>query len=170
MRLTREIGDRKGVANSLGNLANAYASQGDYDKAIDFQQQSLEIRREIGDRYGIASSLFNLGYAYAKIDEHWKARDSYEQAKSVFTEIKLAHMVEKCNKAIQERNKIISLTPKKAPSLPTKNTEPDWLAKSMPAAPDRSTARSPTSQRRFPKWLPYLALAAVILLLVLLLQ
>ncbi|MGB3297875.1 MAG: tetratricopeptide repeat protein, partial [Phormidesmis sp.] len=159
LEIKQEIGDRKGIANSLIGLGNAYHSQGDYDKAIDIQQQSLEIRREIGDRKGIASSLFNLGYAYAKIDEHWKARDSYQQAKSVFTEIKLAHMVEKCDQAIQGRNRIISPTPKKAPSLPTKNTEPDWLAKSMPSAPNRSTARSQSSKRLFPKWLPYLALA-----------
>ena len=170
LEIKREIGDRNGIATSLGNLGSAYKSQGDYDKAIDFQQQALEIKREIGDRKGIAINLFNLGIAYAKIDEHWKARDSYEQAKSVFTEIKLAHMVEKCDKAIQERSQIISPTPKKAPSLPTKSTEPDWLAKSMPATPDRSTARSQSSKRLFPKWLPYLALATAILLLVLLLQ
>ncbi len=170
LEIRQEIGDLNGIANSLIGLGNAYFSQGDYDKAIDFHQQALEITQEIGDRYGIAISLGNLGIAYAKIDEHWKARDSYQQAKSVFTEIKLAHMVEKCDKAIQKRNKIISLTPKKAPSLPTKNTEPDWLTKSMPAAPDRSTARSQSSKRLFPKWLPYLALAAAILLLVLLLQ
>ena len=170
LEITREIGDRNGMAKSLCNLGNAYGAQGDYTKAIDFLQQSLEIQREIGDRNGTAISLFNLGSAYAKVDDHWKARDSYEQAKRIFAEIKLAHMVERCNKAIRERNRIISTTPRKAPSLPTKNVEPDWRAKSMPDAPKRSTAHSSTSKRRFPKWLPYLALTAAILLLILLLQ
>ncbi|PZO55520.1 MAG: hypothetical protein DCF15_10345, partial [Phormidesmis priestleyi] len=170
LEIQREIGDRQGIAASLGNLGLAYDSQGDYAKAIDFYQQSLAIQCEIGDRNGTAISLLNLGNAYAKIDEHWKARDSYEQAKDIFTEIKLAHMVEKCKKAIQERNQIISPTPIKAPSLPTKSTEPDWLAKSMPAAPNRSTTHPSTSKRLFPKWLPYLAIFTAILLLVLLLQ
>jgi hypothetical protein len=78
-------------------------------------------------------------------------------------------MVEKCEKAIQERNRIIAHTPKKAPPLPTKTTEPDWWAKSMPTAtPSRSTP--PATQRSFPQWLPYLALAATITIIILLLQ
>ena len=169
--IQREIGNQQGIAASLGNLGNAYGSLGDYAKAIDLQQQSLVIEREIGDRNGEAISLLNLGHTYAKIDEHWKSRNSYEQAKAIFTDLQLAHEVKDCEKAIQERNRIISLTPKKAPALPTQNTEPDWREKSMPVAtPTRSTSASPKRQSSLPKWLPYLAVAAAVLLLVLLLQ
>ncbi len=49
---SREIGDRQGEATSLGNLGNAYNSLGQYQQAIDFHQQSLEIAWEIGDRQG----------------------------------------------------------------------------------------------------------------------
>ncbi|MGI8932898.1 MAG: tetratricopeptide repeat protein, partial [Phormidesmis sp.] len=105
LEIAREISDRKGEANSLSNLDIAYASLGEYHQAIDFQQQS-EIAREIGDRNGTALSLFNLALAYAKIDEHWKACEGYAQAKEIFTELKLAHRVEECEKAIQARNRI----------------------------------------------------------------
>ena len=38
------------MANSLGNLGNAYDRLGQYEKAIDHQTRSLAIREEIGDR------------------------------------------------------------------------------------------------------------------------
>ncbi|MGB7248082.1 MAG: tetratricopeptide repeat protein, partial [Phormidesmis sp.] len=173
--IQREIGDRKGIADSLCNLGNAYNSLSDYRQAIDCYQQSLVIQREIGDRNGEAISLFNLGIAYAKIDEHWDARNSFEQAKELFSELTLAHMVEKCEKAIQERNQIISPTPTKAPPLPTKTTEPDWWKKSLPAAssaPSDSLLpnRPSKASGKISKWLPYLAIIAAVILLILLLQ
>ncbi len=80
-------------------------------------------------------------------------------------------MVEECETAIQERNRIISLTPKKAPALPTKTPESDWREKSMPTAPPNcSTPSSPQGQNSLSKWLPYLALAATVALIILLLQ
>ncbi len=75
LKIKREIGDRNGIAASLGNLGNAYHSQGDYAKAIDFQQQSLEITRKIGDCNGIANSLCNLGLAYSSQGDYAKAID-----------------------------------------------------------------------------------------------
>jgi len=62
--------DRNGISASLNNLGNAYYSLGDYQKAIDFHQQSLEIKREIGDRYGISASLMGLGNAYNSLVVH----------------------------------------------------------------------------------------------------
>ncbi len=171
LAIQREIGDRNGEASALGNLGIAYGFLGEYGKAIDFQQQSLVIQRKIGDRNGEANSLGNLGLTYAKTDEHWKARESYEQAKALFTELKLAHRVDQCEQAIQERNRIIARTPAQAPPLPTKATEPDWWAKSMPTAtPTRSTAPTTNRQSSPLKWFPYLALAATITLIILLLQ
>ena len=167
LEIQREIGSRSGIADSLNNLGNAYYSQGDYAKAIDFHQQSLEIKREIGNLNGQATSLLNLGTAYAKTDDHWKSREHYQQAKALFTELKLAYRVEQCEKAIQERNRIIAMQPKKAPALPNQHTEPDWLQKSMPQT---SSTSSPRTNRSIYKWLPYIAIGIIIFSLILLLQ
>jgi predicted ATPase/DNA-binding winged helix-turn-helix (wHTH) protein len=59
--IRRELGDRPGIAASLGNLGNVAFNQGDYPAATALQEQSLAIRRELGDRYGIATTLNNLG-------------------------------------------------------------------------------------------------------------
>ncbi len=87
LEIQREIGDRQGIAASLGNLGIAYKSLGEYHQAIDFQQQSLEIRREIGDRNGIAASLCNLGNAYKSLGNYPQAIDFYQQSLEIQREI-----------------------------------------------------------------------------------
>jgi tetratricopeptide (TPR) repeat protein len=104
--IKREIGDRKGESNALGNLGLAYSFLRQYQRAIDLQQQSLDIAREIGDRNGEGSSLFNMGLTFANIDEHDKALQNYQQALTIYEDLQLDHMIEKCKTAIAELNKI----------------------------------------------------------------
>ena len=73
MVIDREIGDRRGEGNDLGNLGNAYADLGDAKKAIEFYEQALVIDREIGDRRGEALGSWNLGLAYEKEGDLTKA-------------------------------------------------------------------------------------------------
>ena len=87
LRIYEEIGDRSGVAKSLGNLGVAYDSLGEYNKAIDYHQQSLAITQEIGNRSGVANSLMGLGNAYLYIGEYNKAIDYYQQSLVIKREI-----------------------------------------------------------------------------------
>jgi tetratricopeptide (TPR) repeat protein len=59
----------------LGNLGLAYDSLGQYERAIDFHQQSLAISREIKDRLGEGASLGNLGNAYLSLGQYERAID-----------------------------------------------------------------------------------------------
>ncbi|MGB7520927.1 MAG: tetratricopeptide repeat protein, partial [Spirulinaceae cyanobacterium] len=72
---------------SLGNFGNAYNSLGQYQQAIDFHQQSLEIFREIGNRGGEANSLGNLGNAYQSLGQYQQAIDFYQQSLDIEREI-----------------------------------------------------------------------------------
>ncbi|MEL0591385.1 MAG: tetratricopeptide repeat protein, partial [Planktothrix rubescens PR222] len=87
LTIYREIGNRQGEANSLGNLGLAYYSLGQYQKAIDFHQQQLEMAREIGDRQGEANSLGNLGNAYYFLGQYQKAIDFHQQSLEISREI-----------------------------------------------------------------------------------
>ncbi|MGV2390910.1 MAG UNVERIFIED_CONTAM: tetratricopeptide repeat protein [Microcystis novacekii LVE1205-3] len=49
LAITRELDDRSGEASSLGNLGVDYHLLGQYQKAINYHQQSLEIVRVISD-------------------------------------------------------------------------------------------------------------------------
>ena len=77
--IAREIGDRRGEGNALGNLGIAYADLGEPRRAIDLYEQQLVIVREIGDRRGEGNALGYLGMAYYSLGETRRAIDLYEQ-------------------------------------------------------------------------------------------
>ena len=77
--IAREIGDRRGEGNALGNLGNAWADLGEPRRAIEFYEQALVIAREIGDRRGEGAALGNLGMAWMDLGEPRRAIEFYEQ-------------------------------------------------------------------------------------------
>ena len=50
--IAKEVGNRAGEGVACANLGNAYRSQGDYAKAIDYHTRDLAIAKEVGDRAG----------------------------------------------------------------------------------------------------------------------
>ena len=78
---------RQGEAYSLGNLGKTHTSLGEVEQAIDFQQQSLDIKRQIGDRQGEANSLRNLGSAYRNLGDYERAIDFYQQSLDIALQI-----------------------------------------------------------------------------------
>jgi tetratricopeptide (TPR) repeat protein len=52
LAIAKEVGDRAGEGGAYGNLGNAYRSQGDFAKAIEYHTQDLAIAKEVGDRAG----------------------------------------------------------------------------------------------------------------------
>ncbi|MBD1878159.1 tetratricopeptide repeat protein [Coleofasciculus sp. FACHB-T130] len=79
--------DRRKFAASLTSLGNAYRSLGQYQKAIDYHQQSLAITQEIGNPDGEATSLNNLGIAYDALGQYQKAIDYHQQSLAITREI-----------------------------------------------------------------------------------
>ena len=72
---------------SLTSLGNVYNSLGEYQKAIEFHQQSLAIKREIGDRGGEAKSYGNLGVVYYLLGKYQKAIEFHQQSLAITREI-----------------------------------------------------------------------------------
>lgn len=89
--LYRQIRDRQGELNALGNLGIAYASLGETRKAIGFHEQALEIAQEIGDRRVEGIALGNLGVAYYSLGETRKAIGFFEQVLEIAKEIGNRH-------------------------------------------------------------------------------
>ncbi len=79
--------DRSEFANSLNNLGNAYHSLGEYQRAIDYHQQSLAIAQQLGDRSGEGASLGNLGLAYNSLREYQRAIDYHQQSLAIQQQI-----------------------------------------------------------------------------------
>ncbi|MDB9515245.1 CHAT domain-containing protein [Kamptonema animale CS-326] len=82
------IHDRKGEANSLGNLGNAYRTLGEYERAITFYEKSLVISREIKDRKVEAYALGNLGIVYFYLEEYKQAIAFQKQSLTIKRKIK----------------------------------------------------------------------------------
>ena len=62
--IARQLKDSLGEGRILGNIGLAYASLGEFEKAIDYQEQALIIQRRIGDSSSEGNALGNLGNAY----------------------------------------------------------------------------------------------------------
>ena len=69
----RPIGDQRVEAAAVGNLDNAYHSLGQYERAIEQQEQALAISLAIGDRRGEGQHLGNLGLAYDSLGQYKRA-------------------------------------------------------------------------------------------------
>ena len=144
LEIRREIGNRNGEAKSLGNLGNVYAELGEYQRAINFQQQSLEIRHEICDRQGEAIAMFNQAVTLAKYEpRRFEALNQFKQSRAIFVELKLDHMVERCDQEIYAFNQTIATEQRQsAPMIgDPRPSEEDWVKRSLAnnSAP-RSTA------------------------------
>jgi tetratricopeptide (TPR) repeat protein len=85
--INEEMGNRQGVAISLGNLGNCYYALGQYEKAIAHHQQSLEIDEEIGFRQGVVNSLSNLGNCYEYLGQYEKAIALLQQCHNINEEM-----------------------------------------------------------------------------------
>ncbi len=75
--LFKSIGDKKGVANMLGNQGAAYFEQGDDAKALELHLQSLKIAEEIKDTARILSQLTNIGGIYLNKEATYKKALDY---------------------------------------------------------------------------------------------
>ncbi|MBE7443495.1 MAG: tetratricopeptide repeat protein [Flavobacteriales bacterium] len=87
LKIYEEIGDKLGIANSLGNIGMIYYNQGDYAKAIDYHTRSLKIQEEIGNKQGIATSLNNIGMIYHNQGDYAKAIDYHTRSLKIKEEM-----------------------------------------------------------------------------------
>ncbi|MBI1742119.1 tetratricopeptide repeat protein [Candidatus Acetothermia bacterium] len=87
LALRRELGDRKGVANSLNNLGLIAYNQGDFERAARMHTESLALRREVGEKWGVASSLNNLGVVAHSQGDYEKATAFYDESLALKREL-----------------------------------------------------------------------------------
>ena len=83
----REIGDRRGEGNVLGNLGRAFTALDEPKKAIQFYEQALVIAREIGDRFGEGLLLFNSTFALVKLNDLTQVEIRSEAALQIYESI-----------------------------------------------------------------------------------
>ena len=87
LRLARELGDKQGIASSLGNLGSVSYMQGDYATALSLYEEGLALSHELGDRQGIALAVVRLGILAYMQGDYLTARSQYDQALVLMREL-----------------------------------------------------------------------------------
>ena len=72
IRLWRQVGYRRGIANCLYCLAYIHSHYGEMRESIDLYNQALEISRALDDRHTVAITLFSMGLDYAHLGDSRK--------------------------------------------------------------------------------------------------
>jgi tetratricopeptide (TPR) repeat protein len=83
LSISRELGDRAGVARCLGTLASIAIYQNSLDEARTWSMESLAIYRELGRPLGVANTLHNLGYVALYQGDMAEAHARYDEALNV---------------------------------------------------------------------------------------
>jgi predicted ATPase/class 3 adenylate cyclase len=84
LALHRKAGDSRGVAWSLGSLANVSGDQGNYERAKELYEEGLVLSRELGGARPLGEYLISLGYEYLLMGDHERATALNEEAAELF--------------------------------------------------------------------------------------
>ena len=87
LALYEQIGNKVGMAGTIGNLGTIHASRGEYAQALEAFNKALAIREELGERGEAAAIAANIGSIHASIGEYAKALEQYERARGVFEQL-----------------------------------------------------------------------------------
>ena len=87
LKIAEEIGDKTGMASTIGNIGIIFYYQGDYPKALEYYQRSLKITEEIGDKTGMANAILNIGNIYKDQGDYPKALEYYHRSLKINEEI-----------------------------------------------------------------------------------
>ncbi len=107
----------------LNTLALAYTYRANYDKALDYNLQSLELREKEGNKSEISIACNNIGIVYLHLSDHEKALEYFQRSLSLKHEENDLYDLERCMinigicynalsdfpKAIQYLNEALSL-------------------------------------------------------------
>lgn len=85
--MRRALGDPRGVAQSLHNLARVVHYLGDLERASALHEESLTIQRALGNKRGVAVTLNGLGVIARNRRDYARARTLYEESLALFREL-----------------------------------------------------------------------------------
>jgi predicted ATPase/DNA-binding SARP family transcriptional activator/Tfp pilus assembly protein PilF len=87
LAISRELGDKQGIAWPLHHLGLMASRQGDYETARARHEESLTIWRELDNKGGIGWSLHQLGSVAREQGVYGVARALYEEALAISREL-----------------------------------------------------------------------------------
>ena len=89
--IARGNGYQDQVKYLLNNLAIAHGDFANYDKALDYHFQSLQLRQLEGNALDISISLNNIGLVYSNLLDYENALSYFQQSKDIKEENGITH-------------------------------------------------------------------------------
>jgi tetratricopeptide (TPR) repeat protein len=83
LKLRRQIGDKRGIAMALGNLAEMLLEGGEREQLVDLLEESRSLGDELQDRDMVALSLGNLGEIALREGDYWRAAELLKQSLTI---------------------------------------------------------------------------------------
>jgi eukaryotic-like serine/threonine-protein kinase len=83
----RRLGDKGGIAEALGWMAEVQQMMGRSEQALKGLQESIGLRREIGDKLGLGKGLVDLGDFYENIGRYDEALKTAKEALLAFRSV-----------------------------------------------------------------------------------
>jgi len=87
LAIWRSIGQKRGIASSLNEIARTDVLLGKNKEALDNFQEALQIRRDIGDKHGLGDTLIDLGNFYDDRGDHDQALTMYKESLQIERDI-----------------------------------------------------------------------------------
>jgi CHAT domain-containing protein/tetratricopeptide (TPR) repeat protein len=88
LQIRTSSGDRRGEAETLTRLGQAYLSLSRYQTALENLETALSIHQAVNNRVGEGETLNHLGYVYRKLADYFKAEEYHQQALTIAREIR----------------------------------------------------------------------------------
>jgi tetratricopeptide (TPR) repeat protein len=80
LEIRRKIGDQRGIAGSLGQIAQVQTDMGNAKAAVASYEEAIKVNRAIGDKTGLTQNLASVGSFYLDRGENDKALSYINEA------------------------------------------------------------------------------------------
>jgi predicted ATPase len=87
LQIYRQLGDEKGIAEALGQLARLSIQLGDFLQAGELGQESLEISHKIGDEFQISQALNRLAHGLRAQGNWIRANELLQESVTLFSQM-----------------------------------------------------------------------------------
>lgn len=77
LHLSKELGDKRGEAASLNNIAGIYRRKGEYQKALEYYNESLRLKTDEKEK---AVTYNNIATLYSDLGDYKKAVEHYKKS------------------------------------------------------------------------------------------
>ena len=85
--MKEELGDKRGIAQTLHQIGMIHYQQGNYEEAVKKYNESPENEGRLGDKSGIAKTLHQIGMIQEENEEYDFSLKNYLVALSIFEKL-----------------------------------------------------------------------------------